>query len=177
MSRFRRYARARGVSTGLLLYCTFGMARHVASAQAMQIDDGGQVKPARAQHVFFEQEPVRIAPGKPVWVELRFQVAPGFHINSHEPHDELLTPTTLHLVTSPQFHALKQEYPPGKPLQLPIGAGETLSTYDGEFRIRVQIVAERSEGPLTGTLHYQACNTVACFPPRDLPIEVPLSAQ
>ena len=162
----------------ILPSATLALAVLAASpAQTIDLGDFNQPRPAHAQRVTFDPTPLTVTAGKPDWIELRFQVQPRVHVNSHAPHDELLIPTTLRLATSPQLRLLTDEYPAGKPLHLNIGAGETLSTYEGPFRIRLQVLAPKGETTLTGTLHYQACDTAACFPPRDLPVSVPLSAR
>ena len=150
---------------------------HAAEAQQIQFGDPADAKPVHAQRVSFEAEPLQVTAGRPDWVELRFHVAPGFHINSHTPHDETLIPTALKLSSSPGYRVLNDEYPEGKPLRLTTGAGETLSTYQGDFHVRVQIVAAKGDAMLSGTLHYQACDAASCFPPRDLPIDVTLAAR
>ena len=148
-------------------------------AQAQEIHLGlpsteGQ---ARGQRVSVADDAQIITAGKPDWIELRFHVEPGFHINSHTPHDELLIPTALAVNNAAPYRVLQTVYPNGEPLHLNIGAGETLSTYTGDFRLRLQLLADRGDSTFAATLHYQACNTASCFPPRDLPVRVALSAR
>lgn len=145
-------------------------------AQEIRLDglrDNGAV---RQQRVTLDSQKFTIAAGRPEWIELRFHVEPGFHINSHLPHDETLIPTALKLAPAQGIQVLKDDYPPGLPMHLNIGAGETLSTYAGDFRVRVQVIAPRGDSTLSGTLHYQACDAASCFPPRDLPLSVTLTA-
>lgn len=147
-------------------------------AQEIQLGDAGiAAAPARRQHVELETDAVQVKAGKPDWVELRFRVQPGMHVNSHTPHDELLVPTQLELRGADAVKVVGQEYPAGIPLRLEVGGGETLSTYQGEFRVRLQVVAAKGENALDGTLHYQACDARACFPPRSLPVRVAVSAR
>ncbi len=146
------------------------------TAQGIELGDPS-LKPPAAQRVTFSPEPVLLQAGKPNWIELNFHVEPGFHVNSHTPNDETLIPTSLRLTASQQYRVLKDSFPPGTPLRLPVGAGETLSTYQGDFRVRLQVVAMQGAGTVAGTLHYQACDAASCFPPRDLPFSVPLSVR
>lgn len=138
--------------------------------------DGAQLQ-ARRQHVEPLTASLQVKAGRPAWVELRFRVQPGFHINSHTPHDELLVPTTLDLTASSGTRLAGQLYPPGLPLRLDAAGGETLSTYQGEFAVRVQVAAPRGEAELRGTLSYQACDARSCFPPRKLPLQVSIHAE
>ena len=151
--------------------------RFPVRAQDIQLDLPRQTNEARTQRVSVEEVAQTINAGKPDWVELHFHVAPGFHINSHTPHDELLIPTTLALPGAPGYRVLQTVYPGGEPLRLSIGSGETLSAYSGDFHIRLQVLATGGESVFSGSLHYQACNTASCFPPRDLHFQIPVSAR
>ncbi len=158
----------------LLIICTLPEA---AQAQRISLPDSPSASPARPQRVSLESDSFYLVAGERTWIELRFHVAPGMHINSHTPHDELLIATTLKVDSSPKYQVFQAEYPAGTPLQLNIGAGETLSAYQGEFRVRLLIAAEKGAASLAGTLHYQACDSASCFPPRDLPVRIALNAR
>ena len=148
------------------------------TAQEIQL---GDLRPAdnaaNRQRVEMLTDAVQVEPGKPEWVELRFRVLPGLHINSHTPKDELLVPTALDVGGEGQAKILAEQYPAGIPLRLEVGDGEVLSTYQGEFRVRVQLVAAPGESTLSGVLLYQACDARACFPPKKLPVKVAVAAR
>ena len=153
-------------------------ARGVVSGQEIQLGDRpAETSPARRQHVQLETDAVQAKAGRPDWVELRFRVNPGLHINSHAPHDELLVPTSLEVEGGGQVKVVGQEYPAGVPLRLDVGAGEVLSTYQGEFRVRLQLVAAKGDAVLEGVLRYQACEARSCFPPKSLPVRVVVAAR
>lgn len=145
-------------------------------AQEIRLGDDLRTSAAHTQHVELATGSVHVRAGASEWVALRFQVDPGFHINSHTPHDELLVPTTVVAGTG-ALKVVAQRYPPGVPLRLEVSGGETLSTYQGEFQVDVQLVAPKGENALTGTLRYQACDARACFPPRNLPLRVTVTAE
>lgn len=150
----------------------------VAAGQEIRLDGSRDAGALHRQRVTLDSDKFTVSAGKPEWIELSFHVDPGFHINSHVPHDETLIPTSLKLTPSPRIRVFKDSYPPGLPLHLNVGAGETLSTYAGDFRVRVQVLAaEKGDATLAGTLHYQACDAASCYPPRDLPVTVVLNAQ
>ena len=161
----------------LLFVCSLLMPPISAHAQEIQFGDTAPAQGLHAQRVMLDTDALSVPANKAEWVEVRFHVAPGFHINSHNPHDELLIPTALKLGPAPQIRVTADEYPSGLPLHLNIGSGETLSTYQGEFRVRLQLVAQRGDWVLTGALHYQACDAASCFPPRDLPIRIALQSK
>ena len=145
-------------------------------AQEIRLGDGTGESAARRQHVELETDAVQVKAGGPDWVELRFRVDPGLHINSHTPHDELLVPTALELGAG-TVKVVGQEYPAGISMRLDVGSGEVLSTYQGKFRVRLQVVAAKGDGVLAGTLKYQACDARSCFPPRSLPVRVAVAGR
>lgn len=148
------------------------------SAQDIHFNTGDPTTSAHGQRVSLQTDAFTVQAGKSGWIELRFHVAPGFHINSHMPGDETLIPTDLRLETSPAGRLLRTEFPAGTPYHLEIGQGETLSTYGKDFAVRLQLkVAEKGQTTLSGTLHYQACDNASCFPARDLPVRLALTAR
>jgi DsbC/DsbD-like thiol-disulfide interchange protein len=145
-------------------------------SHAQEISFGEQPKVGK-QHLVLLSDEVDVQAGKPQIVELRFRVDPGFHINSHTPHDETLIPTVLHLEPADGVRVGDATYPAGTSFHLPIGAGETLDVYQGEFRVTMKLTAQRGAWTLAGGLRYQACDNAACFPPRMLPVRIAVNAQ
>jgi hypothetical protein len=143
-------------------------------AQDIRLGDPRAI--AAKAHVALLSEAVAVEAGKPVAVELRFRVDQGFHINSHAPKDELLIPTALKLDPG-GVKIVAEEYQPGSPFRLQVGAGETLDVYQGEFRVTVRLVAPKGTSTLVGSLRYQACNNAACFPPKTLPVMVTVTGK
>jgi hypothetical protein len=39
------------------------------------------------------------------------------------------------------------------------------------------VVATAGEHTIEGALHYQACDTAACYPPKNLPVQVAFTAK
>lgn len=147
-------------------------------AQDIHFDLGTATPSTRGEHVTLETDTYTLQSRKPGWIELHFRVAPGFHINSHTPGDETLIPTTFKFDDSPQGHLLHAEFPPGVPYHLQVGEGEILNTYQGDFTIRVELdLAEKGQILLAGKLRYQACDNASCFPPRDLPVRLSITAR
>ncbi len=144
--------------------------------RGQEISLGGS-RPVARQHLVLISDAVQVEAGKPQVVELRFRVDPGFHINSHTPHDETLIPTVLQLDAAEGVAAKDAEYPSGTAFKLPVGDGQTLDVYQGEFRVRLRLTAQKGEWSLVGGLRYQACDNAACFPPRTLPVRVAVEAR
>lgn len=141
-----------------------------------QIQLGG-VPAAHRGHVELVSDSVQVLAGQPQVVELRFRVDDGFHINSHTPNDELLIPTVLKLDAGGGVKVEDEQYPKGETFRLPLGDGETLSVYQGEFRVKVRLTAAKGASTLNGVLHYQACDNASCFPPRTLPVMVAVTGE
>jgi hypothetical protein len=148
----------------------------VAAAQ-IQLSGLSAAAQAKRQHVELLTDSVQVTAGKAQDVELSFRVEPGFHINSHTPKDELLIPTVLKVDAGQRIRNVSESYPNGTSYRLPIGDGETLDVYQGEFRVRVHLVAARGDSTMTGALRYQACDSASCFPPRTLPVQIAVSGR
>ncbi len=172
----RRTGRLRMACMGsAAILCIIGLP---AASQEIHFDTGLTPKPSQVQRVTLETESVTVEPGKPDWIELRFRIAPGLHINSHLPKDETLIPTTFQAEPSSGLRLLHTEFPAGIPFRLTVGTGEVLSTYQNELHLRLELeVVAKGDTVLAGKLHYQACDSASCFPPRDLPVQLPIHAR
>jgi hypothetical protein len=161
-----------------------GLAALASAGAAQEITfDTGHAAHAGRQQVELLDDAIAVDAGKPQDVELRFRVDPGVHINSHEPKDELLLPTTLQfdllhgLDNARDVRVTNETFPQGQPFHLTVGAGETLSVYAGEFRVGLRLVAARGASVLSGTLRYQACDSASCYPPRTLPVKIAVTGR
>lgn len=143
-------------------------------AQGIQL---GSAPAAHRGHVELVSDAVQVLAGEPQVVELRFRVDDGFHINSHTPDDQLLIPTVLRLDAGSRVKVEDELYPKGSTFRLPLGSGETLDVYQGEFLVKVRLVAAKGASTLTGALHYQACDNASCFPPRTLRVMVAVTGE
>ncbi len=110
-------------------------------------------------------------------VELTFYVDPGYHVNSHTPKSELLIPTRVELQPTPGIATAIPEYPAGKPYAFAFDPSEKLDVYADSFTVKLPLtVATAGPHTLHGTLKYQACDKAACYPPKSLPIDIPITA-
>ncbi|SEG54961.1 Disulphide bond corrector protein DsbC [Bryocella elongata] len=164
---------ARSLVAALLLAAPFA----AVSAQSISLGGDNAHSAAKLQHVLLLSDAVETKVGGSQAIELRFRVEDGFHINSHHPKDELLIPTALKLESAGAVQVLSVDYPAGKPFKLP-SSNDPLDVYQNEFRVMLRVAA-KSPGTteLNGSLHYQACDNAACFPPRTLPVKVLLTAK
>lgn len=154
------------------------IALPVAPAQEIHFDTGPAPVTSHAQRVTLENDTFSVDAGKPGWIDLRFHIAPGLHINSHMPGDETLIPTTFTVDPASPLHPHRTEFPAGVPYHLQTGSGETLNTYQDDFSIRIELMPPiKGDSSLSGKLHYQACNNASCFPARDLPVQLTIHAR
>ena len=147
----------------------------LAGAQAVGNLDATPVK-AR-QYVAYAAEEQVVPAGKRAVLELRFEVLPGYHVNSHRPKSELLLPTAVDLGAAAGVKLGTAEYPAGTEFSFELDPTDKLDVYAGSFKVSVPVVAAAGEHELKGTLKYQACNHAACYPPKTLEISVPFTAR
>ncbi|MEO6924372.1 MAG: protein-disulfide reductase DsbD N-terminal domain-containing protein [Bryocella sp.] len=163
--------------TGWVVALAAAVVMPLATAQMISLGDAG-ASSARKGHLVLLSDDVTVAAGKADVVELRFRIDEGYHINSHTPKNVLLIPTALKLDAAHGVTVLGEEYPAGRPFQ--VGKGKdsmSLEVYQGEFRVRVKLLAVRGGQTLTGVLRYQACDDASCFPPKSIPIRVAVNAR
>ena len=127
--------------------------------------------------ILYSAQPQTVPAGRQADLELRFQVVPGFHVNSHTPNSQLLIPTTLSLQPADGVKAGALVYPAGKPYSFPFDPGDKLDVYAGSFIVRLPVVATEGVHTLDATLRYQACDNASCYPPRTLPIKIVFTAK
>jgi thiol:disulfide interchange protein DsbD len=113
----------------------------------------------------------KVYPGTEFKIALEVQVAEGWHINSHEPYDEYLIPTSLTIVENPNFKLNKVVYP--KPHDLKLSFSESpLSVWEGTVYKGALIEVDSSLAPgiypLIVDLEYQACNDISCQAPTSV---------
>jgi hypothetical protein len=117
-------------------------------------------------------QPKSKASGDSLTLNVRIEVAEGWHINSDAPLDEFLVPTRLE-IKSEGAEFGKPRYPRPE-IQHNAVMGD-LSLFSGAFD--VQVPAKRmgkpsADAPRTSvTLHYQSCNNSMCLPPKSITVE------
>ena len=115
---------------------------------------------------------------KQTMVNLNFRVPSVYHINSNAPKSEFLIPTALHMDLPTDIILGRIEYPAGEDLSFPFSPDEKLNVYTGDFTIALAVHPLQSVVPgkyvMHGTLRYQACDNAACYPPKNLPVNLEL---
>lgn len=116
--------------------------------------------------------------GKEFEVAVVASIVAGYHVNSHNPTDPYLIPTTVSAELPKGFQLVDTIYPPGVEERFPFSPDKPLNVYSGSFTLRLKLAAQNDAAlgaatiPLT--LRYQACNDAACLPPVKLPVSAKL---
>ncbi len=122
---------------------------------------------------------VQVKPGGSATVQMDFRVGTDFHVNSNQPHSELLIPTQLKLTAAQPVSVPALKYPAGEDVSFPFAPDEKLSVYSGDFSISAVVKVPQNtkagEYPVTGELRFQACDRSACYPPRSIPVSFTVS--
>jgi hypothetical protein len=155
-----------------------GATAHLGRAQLGNAQLGINDAPAKPRaYVVYAAEPQSVSAARRAVLELRFQIVPGFHINSHTPKSELLIPTTLTLEPATGVKPGAPVYPAGQPYSFPSVPGDKLDVYAGNFTIRLPVVATPGDHTMDATLKFQACDNASCYPPKSLPIKIVFTAK
>jgi hypothetical protein len=128
-------------------------------------------------YVTYDAEPQVVTAGQRSVLELRFRVLNGFHVNSNTPKSEILIPTKLTLQPAEGVKAEPAEYPAGTAYSFAFSPKEKLDVYMGDFTVKLPVVARAGAHTVDGTLRYQACDHAACYPPKNLPVQVIFTAK
>jgi DsbC/DsbD-like thiol-disulfide interchange protein len=129
------------------------------------------------QYVTYVADEQNLIAGKKSVLTLQFRVVDGYHVNSHTPKSELLIPTNLTLQPDAGVKAAAAEYPAGTAYSFSFEPGEKLDVYTGTFTVKIPVVAQAGQHTIAGTLHYQACDNAACYPPKSLPVQLAVTAK
>jgi Disulphide bond corrector protein DsbC len=147
-------------------------------AHAQFVDSGAQgrpgSKPPAVVYLFPEQVTVHARKSSPV--DLHFRVAPGLHINSHNPSEKFLIATTFSIDPNDGVELTAASFPPGESMTLASDPSTRLSVYTGEFVIHTQIVSAAGNHLAQGKLHYQACDRNQCMPPKTITVPIDVIA-
>jgi DsbC/DsbD-like thiol-disulfide interchange protein len=142
-------------------------------AQSAILPPASVVKP----HTYVSLEPV--PRGKEFQVAVVVDIARGYHMNSHNPTDAYLIPTTLTPQLPPGFHLLDTIYPNGQLEKFAFSPDKALDVYSGTVTLRLRLAAQADaalgSATIPVTLRYQACNDSACLPPVKVPVDVKLA--
>jgi thiol:disulfide interchange protein DsbD len=104
----------------------------------------------------------------PTEAVVEIAIAPGWHVNSHTPHEEFLIPTTVEVLPPAGVTAGEVLYPKAVDRVLAFSGGKAMALYEGTVKLTAPLsgTAAKDAGPLRAKLRYQACNDTTCLPPK-----------
>lgn len=113
----------------------------------------------------------KVYPGTEFKLAIEVNVAEGWHINSNEPYDEYLIPTSLNIRENPYFKLIKVAYP--EPHDFIFSFSESpLSVWEGTIYkgALIQVDSNLTPGtyPIVVVFGYQACNDMSCQAPTSI---------
>jgi len=116
-----------------------------------------------------------ISPGEKKNLEIEFNIKEGYHIQADHVLDENLIPTSLSLTSPDEILVYDPVFPDPIPFHLK-NVEDTMEVFHQHLKISLPVVIKENtnEGIYTvhGNLYYQACDSVKCYFPRDLPFEI-----
>ncbi|MDZ7260852.1 MAG: protein-disulfide reductase DsbD [candidate division KSB1 bacterium] len=119
----------------------------------------------------------KVYPGSTFQLAVIADIAPGWHINSHEPLEEFLIPTEL-IFDEKSGLAFDEVIYPQAIKKAFIFSESKLAVYEKEVILgtRLTLAPNFPLGITTikGTLKYQACNDQTCLPPTEVSFEIPI---
>jgi len=122
---------------------------------------------------------VKAAKGSTATITVKAHLPAGYHANSNKPTEAYLIPLTLKWTAGP-LTLDKVDYPEGS-MEKYSFSDKPLSVVTGDFSITThfKVPAGAITGPAaeTGTLRYQACDNHACYPPKNVPVNVTVSVE
>jgi hypothetical protein len=122
---------------------------------------------------------VKAAKGATATVAITAHLPAGYHANSNKPTEAYLIPLTLKWTSGP-LTMDSIAYPAGS-MEKYSFSDKPLSVVTGDFTIttKFKVPADAAPGPAaeTGTLRYQACDNHACYPPKNVPVNVTVSVE
>ena len=122
-------------------------------------------------------EPAALAPGEQGTLVVEISVPRGCHVESHEPSEPFLIPTTLELRGAEGVHVGPVSYPPDE-LRTFDWSPAVLRVYRGTVELTARVEVDSGAAPgsrrLTGSVRYQGCTESLCFPPAEQAAEAVL---
>ncbi len=151
----------------------------IASAQTLTLSESAEGAAEQVVQAKLLSSLDKAYRGGTLRVALVAQIKEGWHINSNRPLEDYLIPTALQFDSTAGIVVEQIVFP--KAVERTFAFSETpLAVFEGEFVIGAVLkISEQYAGDklkLTGGVHYQACNDMACMAPESATFseEIPL---
>ena len=139
------------------------------SAQAQTSASVVKVKPQESVY--------KVKPGATFQVAVVLEIDGGYHINSNQPADKFLIPTSLKIESLKGLRANTVRYPKAK-FQKFSFSEKPMSVFEGRtvlrFTARALPTLAQGSHTLKAKLTVQACNDELCLRPQTVNVEIPL---
>ncbi len=122
----------------------------------------------------------QLKPGEEKELVLLFEIANGYHIQANQVPDENLIPTSITLKYDDDISIKEPVYPDPLPFYLKNTASKMMVFHEKmevTLPVTVAIEATSKTYVIEGNLHYQTCDSVKCYFPRDLPFNLELEVK
>lgn len=164
-SQMARFLRTSALVAIALVCCLHAVTDSAIGAPKDDDPFGAETGPILTTLTYVSRDTIRA--GDTLWLAVRLELAPTWHVNSAKPREDYLIPTRLEFSAPTGFHAAGSiVYPPGHNVLL---IGDTMSVYESGATILLPLYSEKSvsHGPISinGTLHYQGCDDNSCVAP------------
>jgi len=150
----------------IAVFCLAGALPSWAQLEVPKVVSGRAVLSKSAVH-----------PGEAVKVAVVLKIEKGWHINSDDPGDEFMFPSSLAFEEAAEFSIQAVAFPKPKAATFEYSDFE-LRVYEDEAVIGaiIQIAGDLKPGSfkLSGAFKYQACDNKSCIMPQDLLFEIPV---
>ncbi len=121
--------------------------------------------------------PIEIAAGSKTDYPLELDILKGYHIQANPASQDYLIAVTAKFQETDGVKIGEPAYPQGVPFRLK-GSDKDISTYENTVLIKIPVEVDGGVKPgeilLKGTLRYQGCDAILCFPPVTIPLEARL---
>jgi len=111
----------------------------------------------------------QVSAGSTVQAVLRVEVPEGYHLQSNEPRDPTLIPTSLTFDPPPGITPTEVVFPPSTDF-MQEGSPDPLAVFEHEFFVGVEFAIDGAQPSgeviIPARLRYQACDDIVCFRPR-----------
>jgi len=117
----------------------------------------------------------KLLPGEKMNVAITFKIREGYHIQANKVLEDHLIPTSLSLQETEEIIIGKPIFPPPHPFHLKDVSQEML-VFHKELKVSIPVFIRESaiqgEYTINGNMHYQVCDSLKCYFPRDFSFNI-----
>jgi thiol:disulfide interchange protein DsbD len=121
-----------------------------------------------------------VRPGDKFKVAVVLEVAPGYHINAHEPSLDYLFPTVVKFNPPAGIRIGEPKYPAPIKRKFEFAPDTELAVHEGKVAIVADAEADAGLGPgqltIGAAIEVQSCNDSQCLAPAKLDLQIPVRA-